>query len=73
VKKRKHHTPEEKVAILGRHLLENEPIAKLCDKLALKRTVFYRWQKEFLDSGGGSLRPEEANRPLRRAGAGRLP
>jgi transposase len=47
-KQRKHYTPEEKVAILRRHLLENEPISKLCDELGLQPTVFYRWQKEFL-------------------------
>src|SRR5438270_667705 len=29
-KQRKHYTPEEKVAILRRHLLEKEPISKLC-------------------------------------------
>jgi hypothetical protein len=28
-KQRKHYTPEEKVAILRRHLLENEPMAGL--------------------------------------------
>jgi hypothetical protein len=27
-KQRKHYTPEEKVAILRRHLLEKEPISK---------------------------------------------
>ena len=32
-KSRKHYSPEEKVAILRRHLLENEPISKLCDEL----------------------------------------
>jgi transposase-like protein len=32
---RKHYTPEEKVAILRRHLLEKEPISKLCDELGL--------------------------------------
>src|SRR6266567_2084529 len=31
-KHRKHYTPEEKVAILRRHLLEKEPISKLCDE-----------------------------------------
>jgi transposase-like protein len=44
-KQRKHYTPEEKVAILRRHLLEKEPISKLCDELGLQPTVFYRWQK----------------------------
>ena len=44
-KQRKHYAPEEKVAILRRHLLEKEPISKLCDELGLQPTVFYRWQK----------------------------
>ena len=34
-KQRKHYTPEEKVAILRRHLLEKEPISKLCDEAGL--------------------------------------
>jgi transposase len=50
-KQRKHYTPEEKVAILRRHLLDKEPISKLCDEIGLKPTVFYRWQKEFFENG----------------------
>ena len=34
-KQRKHYTPGEKVAILRRHLLEKEPISKLCDECGL--------------------------------------
>ena len=45
-KARKHYTAEEKVAILRRHLLEDEQISKLCDKQGLQPTMFYRWQKE---------------------------
>ncbi len=30
---RRHYTPEEKVAILRRHLLEKEAISQLCDEL----------------------------------------
>ena len=33
-KQRKHYTPEEKVAILRRHLVEGVPISDLCDMLA---------------------------------------
>src|SRR5512141_948748 len=51
-KQRKHYTPEEKVAILRRHLLDKEPISKLCDELGLQPTVFYRWQKEFFENFG---------------------
>lgn len=50
-KPRKHYTAEEKVAVLRRHLLEQEPVSKLCDELGLQPTVFYRWQKEFFDNG----------------------
>src|SRR6266436_10367258 len=54
-KQRKHYTPEEKVAVLRRHLLEKEPISKLCDELGLQPTVFYRWQKEFFENGAAAF------------------
>jgi transposase-like protein len=44
-KQRKHYLPEEKVAILKRHLLDQEPISKLRDEMGLQPTVFYRSQK----------------------------
>jgi len=50
-RERKHHTAQEKVAILRRHLLDKEPISKLCDELGLQPTQFYRWQKEFFENG----------------------
>jgi len=50
-KQRKHYTPEEKVAILRRHLVEGAPISDLCDELGLQPTMFYRWQKEFFENG----------------------
>src|SRR5713101_2496452 len=71
-KQRKHYTPEEKVAILRRHLLEQVPISELCDKQGLQPTVFYRWQKEFFENGRGCLSAESAAQPFRRAGADRL-
>ena len=68
-KQRKHYAPEEKVAILRRHLLEKEPISKLCDEVGLQPTVFYRWQK---DSSRTGLLPSRRNGqptiPLTRSG-----
>lgn len=68
-KQRKHYAPEEKVAILRRHLLEKEPMSKLCDDVGLQPTVFYRWQKEFFGTG---LLPSSRNGqpaiPLTRSG-----
>ena len=54
-KERKYYTAEEKVAILRRHLLEQEPVSKLCDELGLQPTVFYRWQKEFFENGAAAF------------------
>src|SRR5665811_406845 len=54
-KPRKHFAAEEKVAILRRHLLDQEPISKLCDELGLQPTVFYRWQKEFFENGAAAF------------------
>src|SRR5438045_8064817 len=54
-KQRKQYAPEEKVAILRRHLLEQEPVSKLCDELGLQPTVFYRWQKEFFENGAAAF------------------
>ena len=54
-KERKHYTAEEKVAILRRHLVEKEPISKLCDEQGLQPTVFYRWQKEFFENGAAAF------------------
>jgi transposase-like protein len=59
-KQRKHYTPEERVAILRRHLLDKEPISKLCDELGLQPTVFYRWQKEFFENGPSAFEQKRA-------------
>ncbi len=54
-KQRKHYTPEQKVAIVRRHLVEGAPISNLCDELGLHPTVLYRWQKEFLENGAAAF------------------
>lgn len=50
-KRRKNCTPEEKVAILKRHLVERVPVSDPCDELRLNPTVFYGWQKQFFENG----------------------
>jgi len=53
-KQRKHYTPEQRVAILRTHLLEQVPISERCDKHRLQPTVYYCWQKEFFENGAVS-------------------
>lgn len=50
-RKRKNYKPEEKVAIIKRHLIDKVPVSDLCDEHRLQPTVFYRWQKEFFENG----------------------
>ena len=54
-KRRKNYTPEEKVAILKRHLVEKVPVSDLCDDLGLNPTVFYGWQKQFFENGAAAF------------------
>lgn len=57
-KHRKHHTSQDKVAILRRHLLEHVPVSDLCDEYDLHPTAFYRWQKEFFEKGVAAFERE---------------
>ena len=49
--KRRNFTPQGKVAVLKRHLVEGTPVSNLCDEGGLAPTVFYRWLKEFFENG----------------------
>src|SRR5437867_3954478 len=50
-KQRKHYTPEQKVTILKRHLVDKVPVADVCEEHGLNPTVFYTWQKQFFEHG----------------------
>ncbi len=54
---RKRHTPEEKVTILRRHLVDKVPVSTLCDEHQLHPTVFYRWLKQFFENGATAFGP----------------
>lgn len=62
MKQRRVFTPEEKVAILRRHLVEKEPVSALCDQYGLQPAQFYRWQKEFFDNGAEAFRKDKADK-----------
>lgn len=50
-KKRHAYTPEEKVHILKRHLIDRVAISDLCDEYHLQPALFYSWQKQFFEKG----------------------
>ena len=49
--KKKFFSPEQKVAILRKQLLENVAVSDLCDQYGIHPSVFYRWQKAFFEKG----------------------
>jgi transposase len=55
--KKKFHTPEQKVAILKKHLVEEVPLSDICDQHGLHPSVFYRWQKAFFEKGHLAFQP----------------
>ena len=58
-KKRKHYSAEEKVAIIRRHLIDQVPVAKLCDELDLQPSLYYLWQKQFFEQGALVFAPSD--------------
>ena len=41
-KKRKNYSPDQKVQILKKHLVDRIPLSDVCDQYDLHPTVFYR-------------------------------
>lgn len=64
-KKRHNYSPEEKVSILRRHLVEQTPISDLCDEYQLQPKIFYLWQKLFFENGTAAF--TRIDRPQKRA------
>lgn len=61
-RKRKNYKPEEKVAIIKRHLIDKIPVSDLCDEYKLQPTVFYRWQKEFFENSASAFTKETSRK-----------
>ena len=66
-KKRHNYTPEEKVTILKRHLVDKIPVSDICDQYNLQPTVFYRWQKEFFENGAAAFNKPKSRQEKMRA------
>ena len=49
--KKKNFSPEQKVTIIRKQLLEKVPVSDLCDQYGFHPSVFYRWQKIFFEKG----------------------
>jgi transposase len=52
---RKHFTPEEKVSILRRHLLDKVPVSTICEETGVHPSLLYQWQKQLFENGAAAF------------------
>ena len=64
-KKRKKYSPEQKVEILKKHLVDKVAVSDLCDQFGLHPTVFYRWQKAFFEGGAAAFKKQHNSEKTR--------
>lgn len=56
-RKVRNFTPEEKVSILRRHLVDKVTVSAVCEEEHVHPTVFYRWLKQFFENGAAAFGP----------------
>lgn len=54
-RKRRHYTPEQKAALLQRHLEDKVPVSEICNEEKLQPSVFYGWFKTLLANAPTAL------------------
>ncbi len=68
-KHRKRFSPQEKIRLLRRHLVEKVPVSQVCEEVGIQPTQFYRWQQIFFENGAAAFerqsKPETSAREQR--------
>jgi len=63
-RKRRHFSPEDKIAIVRKHLVEGIPVSEVCREHDLSPNLFYVWQRELFENGHLAFQPKKKNRAL---------
>jgi transposase-like protein len=58
---RKHYSPDERVVILRRHLIDRLPISDLCDEYRQQPCLFPAWQRRFRENGSAAFERKNRN------------
>lgn len=48
-RQRRNFTPDEKAKLIRRHLVDKEPVSKICNEEKLQPSVFYEWLRQLLE------------------------
>ena len=49
-RERRQHTPEQKAALLKRHVVDKVPVSQICNEAQIQPSVFYKWQRDLLEA-----------------------
>jgi transposase len=60
--RRANFQPQEKVAILRKHLLEGVALSDVCDEFGIRPAQFYTWQKQLFENGALVFKPQDNSR-----------
>ncbi len=63
-RKRRHFSPEDKIAIVRKHLVERIPVSEVCREHDLSPNLFYGWQRELFENGHFAFQLKKKNRVL---------
>ena len=47
---RRRHSPEQKAALLRKHLVDKRPVSEICSEAGIQPSVFYKWQRDLLEA-----------------------
>ena len=59
-------TAHEKITILKKHLLENQPITKLSSKYGIPKTTLYGWRQELFRIGFNPFKERKRKQPVQK-------
>lgn len=63
---RRHFTTEQKVALLQRHLIDKDPVSKICEENQIQPSVFYNWLQLAFTNLSGALAPHAVDEASKR-------
>lgn len=61
-RQRRYFSPEDKAAILRRHLVDHVAVSDLCDEYKIQPTLFYLWQRQAFEHLSAALQDGRTTR-----------
>jgi transposase-like protein len=50
---RRRHSPEQKAALVRRHLAEKKPVSEICNEAQIQPSLLHKWERDLLEAAPG--------------------